>query len=135
MINYFRRFSLSVILVRLLSRFIDKFEKPWQRGGSRWLYPPYAKIYIRLSRRILEFTEDPLWCLDVASIEIAQPYQRKGFGEVAFGAMEYHAQSRGIGAIFVECIHNDHLYEWLVRRGYKPAGLDAQSLYKRLVTK
>jgi hypothetical protein len=36
--------------------------------------------------------------------------------------------------VFVEqAIHNEHLYDWLVRRGYKPGGLDAQSLYFRTV--
>ena len=133
MFDSLRRFVFSYALTRIVSRFIGSFKRPLVRGGQRWFYLPYGKFYIRLSKRYVEPIGPGVWCLDVSGIEIYERFQRRGFGRVAFTVFEHLARSHRLGAVFVECIHNEHLYDWLVRRGYKPGGLDAQSLYFRTV--
>lgn len=130
MLDHLRRFYFAWTLIRAVSRFIDRCPRPVTRGRSGWINLRYGNFYIRLTKRVID--DEIFETLEIASVEIKQKYQRRGFFTVALTMFENQAFARGIKVVRVENVHNEHLYDFLIRRCYRPMKYDLLSLYREI---
>lgn len=89
-------------------------------GVSRWFRSKYGDIYLRCTWHTIDRRESGLAeCLDIASIEIHERYQRKGFFKIALAVFENAARTYNYEAVFIENVLNGDLHDYLKSRGYE----------------
>jgi hypothetical protein len=85
---------------------------------NEWLMADDMKVYVRRGYHVCGF------CLDVASVEVYD----KGQGTFTRFLEVAHALNPW-DATFVECVHNERLAAFLVRKGFARDTADPQSFY------
>ena len=84
-------------------------------GFNLWFKQSPISVYMRQGRRVNKDTREYVYTLEIASIDVKTP--KKGYFTSFLNQMEKVAAKRGLN-ILIENVHNEHLQEFLQRRGY-----------------
>ena len=94
-----------------LVSFIESF------NYNAWLESFQLKIYVRKGWHSVDGSVRS--CLDVANIVVEPQYQKQGLFKTWIERAEQVAAKHDFYCVYVESIHNDHLSDYLTKRGYK----------------
>lgn len=132
--NAIRRWWLGATFVAKLSQFISECFRYGERTGlgprgNAWIVLRWAKVHVRFGPIFMD-DHRRLKGVTLASVEVVPGFYRRGFFKVIMTILETNADVNKFGAVTVENVHNEHLYAYLVRRGYRPFKLFPLNLYK-----
>lgn len=98
------------------------------RGNIKY---QYLKAYVRNTYRILE--NRTLHTLEIGSVDVPRKYQRRGQFTIFLRLFEEVAHFHKFDAVYIECVHNEHLADFLLRCGYTLSDdLQPPNLYKMI---
>lgn len=113
------RLWLMIKVVRELNKLVKRASKRTTLRGNDWIYSKYGKFYIRVGSSYIK-KGALIFAITLASVEIPEKYQRRGFFKAVLSAIETYAKLKGFGAVIVENVHNEHLSAYLLKREYSP---------------
>lgn len=130
-----RRYRIATQVISGLVGLIARHqERRAEIGCATWIYTAYGKFYMRISKRLLSLdrTDNKLmWCIEIASVDIDEQYQRQGLFKTALIAIENHTLKAGYDAVLVENVLNDDLVRFLQRRGYERKPFEPSTYFIR----
>lgn len=136
LLRAWRRYRIATQVISGLVGLIARHqERRAQVGIADWIYTSYGKFYLRISRRLLTHDQRGLmWCIDIASVDIDEQYQRQGLFKTALIAIENHAVKAGYDAVMIENVLNDDLKRYLQKRGYVRKAFEPLTYFTRTKT-
>lgn len=135
MMKWWRRRRIARQVIAGLAGLIARHqERQAEIGVTDWIYTAYGKFYMRISRRLLWADQRGLvWCVDIASVDIDEQFQRQGLFKAALTAIEDHTERAGYDAVMIESVLNENLEQYLINnRGYRRKTNDALTYFKRM---
>lgn len=99
-------------------------------GTSAFITDGCLKAYVRITERHLPLPAVFTKTIDVASLDVLEPWQGRGHSTKFLEAVENVARQHG-RVVFVECVLNERFAEFLEKRGYtKIVNSEPVSFYK-----
>lgn len=85
-------------------------------------YSAYIRITQHFLRPIDTYESKVLTCFDIANIDINEEFR----GQKVFTRLLDFLELKSKYPIYIECVNNPRLYDFLKRRGYIKVGLNAE---------
>lgn len=105
---------MAPTIIEQLQAFLKEAEESYH--ARQWLADDKMKVYVRKGRHAISPGKIAT-TLDIASVEVDEEYQRQGvWSDFIQKAHELNPWE----ATYVECVHNPHLAESLLRHGWMP---------------
>lgn len=105
----------------LLKYETEEAVKEFLEGPRRnlWISLSKANLFVRKSVRVFDPDQGQVPCIDIASVEVEQPYWNQGvLGSILDGTIESARLCDTVTHLYVENMLNPYVRQALVRRGF-----------------
>lgn len=87
----------------------------WHPIHNTWIYEPPIEVYVRKAVHFITDLGKPVYCLDIANIEVEENSRRQGVFKAWLKKAE---QVCPLECMYIENVQNPVLHDFLIREGY-----------------